>query len=230
MFYFEYLKPFNLINNYKHGALGNFEKIAILFALVTLMFVFQSCIPESKKENESTKRPSHSLKPTQLLENDKLVVVEDVSYTEIQKAIQDYCNLYNQERYQALPRMFKVSQDKFAITFPYDIEFSTFCVFVNYLHYPFDLKYNPNIRVWTTANKGEEWVGDPIANKKVMIYIPKSDDEYDNVHLVSQDNFSVIIGFAIGHHFMPLAHGERLYSQPEFSISNLNNLEFEDFE
>nr|WP_299168763.1 hypothetical protein [uncultured Allomuricauda sp.] len=195
-----------------------------MIAIVAMALVIKSCLPSSKSN-----RPSGDVLPANEIPNDKLISVKNVMKQDLEKAIEQFCDMYNQDSFRALPRLFILEEDEFVVTFPYDIDFATFCVFMNYLHYPNDIEYNPSIRGWTTTKETEEWVQRPIDNKKVMLFIPKSDDEYDNVYLTTEENFCVQIGFAIGHHFKPFSHPVEYYEEPMHSIGELKGKEFIDF-
>src|SRR5690606_39859468 len=63
-------------------------------------------------------------------------LVNKISKTEIDSILAGFCNMYNKESFQAQPRLYKLNESQFAITFPYDIKFEIYCYFVNYVHYP----------------------------------------------------------------------------------------------
>jgi hypothetical protein len=66
--------------------------------------------------------------------------------------------MYNKEAYQALPRMIRLSEREFAIVFPHDIGFEIYCYFINYLVYPMELKWKPDVIAWATTKPGEELI------------------------------------------------------------------------
>nr|WP_299169027.1 hypothetical protein [uncultured Allomuricauda sp.] len=198
--------------------------LIIIIAVAAVALLIKSCLPSVKSS-----RPNQNLLPVEEVINDKLISIKSLKKKDLEKAIEQFCNMYNQEGFRALPRLFTIGEDEFVVTFPYDIDFATFCVFVNYLHYPNNIEYSPVIRGWTTTKETEEWVQRPIDNKKVMLFIPKSDDEYDNVYLTTEENFCVQIGFAIGHHFKPFSHPVKYYEEPMHSIGELKGKEFIDF-
>ena len=67
------------------------------------------------------------------------VIVEDVSEDDIKKILEEFCNSYNKKTFQAIPRLTKLTDKKFAVTFPYDINFEIYCYFINYVNYPMGL-------------------------------------------------------------------------------------------
>ncbi len=111
--------------------------VLILIGVAVLIFAIKACMPAGQKPQADTDTtiPSNEHLPTQEKPNDKLVIVDKISKTEIDSILTGFCNMYNKERFQAQPRLYKLSERQFAITFPYDIEFEIYCYFVNYVHY-----------------------------------------------------------------------------------------------
>lgn len=144
---------------------------------------------------ENTSRPKDAKKPTQFVENDKLVTVKGVSLNVVKTILEQFCNMYNQEAYSFLPRL-TVLDDCFVVTFPYDVSFTNFCWFVNYVYYPcLDLEEQiPDVKAWATGEQGvwgqNDWVG-----KRVMLYIPDGDEEHDKAYLTTEYNVSYKLGF-----------------------------------
>jgi hypothetical protein len=206
------------------------KTILIIVGLLATGLIIKACVPTSNKETQNTERPTKSTKPTETVENDKLVIIRDVKLDEIKQAIQQFCNIYNQESYRALPTLTIFSASEFVITFPSDIDFETFCYFVNYLHYPNDIFYKPNITAWTTTNPGDSWMKDDIVGKKVMLYIPKDDQDYDNVYLTTSDNISYKMGFALGEASQRLDMPSQKFRQPTIDVREIKGRETINFE
>jgi hypothetical protein len=137
--------------------------------------------------------------------------------------------MYNKENFQAQPRLTKITEREFAITFPYDIDFEIFCYFVNYLEYPMELKWSPDVTAWTTTKSSDTWITEKAANKKAMLFIPTDDTEHDNVYMTTQDNIGYKLGFAMGEEKQLLDTPKKRYVEPSIEISELTNNEFEDF-
>ena len=115
------------------------------------MFTWTKLKNQKPQPDTDTRRPTENLFPTNKIANDKLVVVEDVSENDINKILQEFCNSYNKETYQAIPRLTKLSDKKFAITFPYDINFEIYCYFINYVNYPMGFDKHFKTIGWTTT-------------------------------------------------------------------------------
>ena len=80
--------------------------------------------------------------------------------------------------------------------------------FINYLKYAHELSlkpdYKPDIKAWCKTKESYSWMTNEIANKTVMLFIPDSDKEYDNVYLTTEDNIGFKMGFAVGYEHIKL--------------------------
>ena len=206
------------------------KTILITIGIIAAGFILKSCIQKGDRNLNETQRPSESLKPTQLVENDKIIIIKNVSIEDLKTVIKQFCNMYNQGNYRALPLLRKYSESTFVITFPYDIDFETYCYIINYLHYPNGVSYSPQISAWTTTKHSDAWMKESLINKNVMIYIPKEDKEYDNVYLTTSDNIGYKMGFAMGEQSQLLNVPNTNYRKPEVTLNDLNNKEKVNFE
>ena len=202
----------------------------ILALVIGIGLLIKAFIPSSNNEAQNTHRPSSELKPTEITDNDKIVTVKNVNDKEIKQVIQQFCDVYNQETFRALPILSSISEKEFVITFPYDIDFETFCYFVNYLHYPNDIIYDPEIIAWGTTKSGDSWMTDELINKQVMLYIPEDDQDYDNVYLTTSDDLGYKMGFAMGEESRPLDKPCKMYQAPAMQLSELKDKESVRFE
>lgn len=174
--------------------------LAILFLIIVgaiYYFKFHNNFSKTAPETDEA-RPSENLLPKQESPNDKVVLVDNISRAEIIQIINSFCNLYNKKDFAALPRLYEITEKQFAITFPFDLDFETYCFFVNFAHYPTGFDKSIDVIAWTTTKQGETWITDKSANKKVMLFIPADDKDYDNVYLTTNDNIGYKLGFAYG--------------------------------
>jgi len=203
----------------------------IIIGVVILFFIIKAIFPFGQKPaHEDISRPSVDKKPVQEKPNDKLVVVRDADYDNLKKALIEFCNMYNKESFQAQPRLVKVSDREFAITFPYDINFEIFCYLVNYIEYPMDIKWQPTITAWTTTKQTDKWVSDKSVNKKVMLFIEDNDNEHDNVFMTTEDNIGFKLGFAVGEEKQPLNSPNKKFVSPSVEFSVLTDKPAENFQ
>ena len=208
-------------------------KTIIIIAIV-LIAVFLLLTSRNKKGESplTNTKPEKITKPTNQINNDKLIIVKTVNLDLLKQAIKSFCKSYNQESFIALPRL-TILNDIYIVTFPYDIDFERFCYFINYLKYPIDInlkEYKPGIVAWCTTKSQDIWMTDEIANKQVMLYIPDSDKEYDNVYLTTQDNIGFKMGFALGKAHKKLDQPILLYRNPEYKLNEIPSNEIIDFQ
>ena len=205
--------------------------IIIGLAIAAIVFyVLRTKLKNAEPQPDTdTARPSQAALQTITKQNDKLVLVKGVSYSDFKKVLTGFCNMYNKESYQAQPRLTKLSEREFAITFPYDIHFEIYCYFVNYIEYPMELKWTADVTGWTTTKSGDIWITEKSVNKKVMLFIPTDDTEHDNVYMTTSDNIGYILGFAKGEEKKLLETPKKMFVAPRLDISGLADKEFEDF-
>lgn len=174
-------------------------------------------------------RPSNAKLPTTLIDNDKIIILNNAIHDEVRKALIGLCNAYNQETFSVLPRLWQLSSNSFAVTFPYNIAFAQFCFAVNFLEYPVDIKWNAKVRGWATTKPGDDWVTDKSVNKHVMLFIAADDKEYDNVFMTTEDEIGYKLGFAAGEEKQLLSTPNETYIKPPVQFNALNSVSYEDF-
>lgn len=64
--------------------------------------------------------------PEQEKLNNKIIIVDSLSKKEMDNILIGFCNRYNLERIQAKPRLYKLNDRQFAITFPFDTAFKNY--------------------------------------------------------------------------------------------------------
>jgi hypothetical protein len=196
------------------------KTLLIIGGIIAVGFILKSCISNNNSKNES--RPKNAEIPTEKIQNDKIVLIENIKLDDLKSAIQKFCNNYNQEGLRALPLLSVLSENKFVITFPFDTDFETYCYFVNYIYYPNDIIYKPTIKAWTSTKQNDSWMTNEIVNKKVMLYIPSDDKDYDNVYLTTSDNIGYKMGFAMGEEKEKLNNPRQTYIEP-INLEELKN-------
>jgi len=203
--------------------------ILVFIAAIFLMSKFKG-IKFGAEPSDNTSRPNVSGKPTAEKDNDKLIVVSNVNQDDIALALTMFCNIYNKEDYVALPRLAEVYPNTFAVTFPYDIDFVTFCFAVNYMKYPVDINWNAKVAAWATANSGEAWIADTNIGKRIMLFIPEDDKEYDNVFFTTDDNIGYKLDFAARKAKPPLSIPKMQFAESSVDLDSLKQLQFKDIE
>jgi hypothetical protein len=203
--------------------------IIVVIALLIFKFGFTSL----KQDLEKRIRPSDSTKPAKLVDNDKIVIVKNLSLDYLKKAIEQFCNSYNQEQFIAMPRL-SVFENQYLITFPYDIDFERFCYFINYIKYANELclkpDYKPEIFAWCSTKNGDSWMTEEIINKRVILFIPEWDQEHDNVYLTTQYNMGFKLGFAMGESHIKLDKPALDFTNPPTELLKLQGTQTINFD
>ena len=144
------------------------------------------------------------------------IIIKGGSYSDIKKALQQWMNLYEKDLVSDITlELYKNGRGHHIIKADKRIDNERFYYLVNYLYYPEGINYTINIEGFTTAANPEM-----IRNKNLLIYIPDTDKEGDNVFAVTEDNNTFKIDF--GGKVKPAA-GIRQYRVPE--IGELSNPE-----
>ena len=208
------------------------KTVLIIIGVAVLIFIIKACMPAGQKPeaDTDTTRPSNEHLPKQEKPNGKLVIVDNISKTEIDSILTGFCNMYNKESFQAQPRLYKLNERQFAITFPFDIEFEIYCYFVNYVHYPMGFDKAFSLTAWETTGQANGWITDKTANKNVMLFIPEDDNEHDNVFLTTNDNIGYKLGFAMGEEKQLLQTPKKAYFAPTIDIKTLTEKEAQEFQ
>jgi len=198
------------------------KTLLIIAVIAVIVIVIKACVSGSQLGNDSS-RPNVA-KPTSEKLNDKIIIVNNANHNDMKKALTEFCNIYNKNDYAALPRLWQLSANSFAVTFPYDVDFATYCFAVNFLKYPMDIKWDARVYAWCTAHAGDQWITDKSTNKVVMLYLAVNDKEYDNVFLTTQDNIGYKLGFAVGHETQLLSTPNEMYTAPAVDIETLKSM------
>ena len=194
---------------------------------VIIIAVFLYARYSGKTDNSS--RPPGGKLPLTEIANDKIILVDNANYEDIKKALTEFCNQYNKSDHVVLSRLWQLNPGWFAVTFPYDIDFITYCFAVNFLDYPMNVTWNAKVRGWTTTTPGDEWITDKSVNKKVMLYLAEDDKEGDNVFMTTEDNIGFKLGFASARTRKLLDVPKESFRAPRVSVSDLKDQQFEDF-
>ena len=203
--------------------------IGLIASVAVLYFIWQKFKNQKPNADIVTSKPPAELLLPQERQNDKLVIVRDTSCTDLQTIVMDFCNMYNKESCQAQPRLTKITETEFAITFPFDIEFEIFCYFINYIQYPIGFDKSFNVTGWTTTKRGDNWITEKSANKEVMLFIPLDDTDHDNVFMTTADNIGFKLGFSMEEEKQLLAEPKKNFSSPTIDNLELVNMEHKDF-
>ena len=148
--------------------------------------------------------------------DNNIIIIKGGAYSDIKKALQQWMNLYEKDLLSDITlELYKNGRGHHIIKADKRIDNERFYYLVNYLYYPEGISYTIDIEGFTKAANPEI-----IRNKNLLIYIPETDKEGDNVFAVAEDNNTFKIDF--GGKVKP-ADGNRQYRIPE--IGELSNPE-----
>lgn len=189
--------------------------ILVIIFLIAGYFIF---IKQNQNSHLNEKRPSDAKKPTQIIENDKLILAQAADKEYLIKSIKNFCNLYNQENYAAILKLISLENNTYAIVFPYDIDDITFGFLVNYLVYPIDYDAKKEVRVkgWLTME-----------GKQVMMQNSDDENESDGVLITDTNNQTHFFCFDLTE---TVKNDSALfYQSPDLAIELISNKEGEEF-
>jgi hypothetical protein len=201
----------------------------IIIAGILLYFFWKRIVNKKPEPDTDTTRPAENLILRKPEKNDKLIIVEDIDQADLQKVLTGFCNMYNKENYQVLPRLTALNGKQFAISFPFDIDFEIYCYLINYLTYPMEMERIVDVTAWATTKSKDNWITEKITGKKAMLFIPEDDTEHDNVYLTTFDNTGYRIGFGLGDQKLLIDGPKKNYKIPPIEIANLETKKYTDF-
>jgi len=145
-----------------------------------------------------------------------IIIIKGGAYNDIKKALQQWMQLYEKDLLSDITlELYKNGRGHHIIKADKRIDNERFYYLVNYLYYPEGINYTIDIEGFTRAVNPEI-----IRNKNLLVYIPDTDKDGDNVFAVTEYNDTFKIDF--GGKVKP-ADGNRQYHVPE--IGELSNPE-----
>ena len=157
--------------------------------LITMFFAYKVMSKVKDKPKPEDKKP---VKPEEEIPNDKIILVENVNQEQIEKVLHDFTRMYNEDEYAVLPRLFQLSENRFAITFPYDDALEIVCYLINYLNHPVNMEWNAIIAAWATVGNESSWEDNKdILNKKLMLYCSqKRENNHEYTEIITSENIA----------------------------------------
>ena len=129
---------------------------------------------------------------TQIQEN--YIIVKDILTQEIEEILMELANLYSNTGFTDGMQLYRKKGDdtSFLVCFTNQPDFERFNYFVNYIHYP--KKGKPSVKGFYKV-KDIDKKGDYTVGNWVLIYVSKTDKEYDNVIVVNENNENYLYDF-----------------------------------
>ena len=129
------------------------------------------------------------------MNNENLIKIKGGSYDDIKKALQQWIMLYSRDLESNIKfELYKIGQENYLIAADKRLNNEKFNFLINYLRYPEGIKYNISIEGYSTV-RDEKLYPKNLLNKKIIVYVPDNDKEYDNVFVTTEDNETFKIDF-----------------------------------
>lgn len=147
----------------------------------------------------------------------RIIMATQMSENEIKDAINGFIKLYEENGDKVdRPQVRQQEGDVFIIYLPDTTPYDLFCYWVNYMVYSDKgKKYNNNITGWYEVSANAKL----FPNQILMVYVPESDTEYDNVYFTTKDNFCYKLEFAGGTSIKPQKNVYRRYSDIPLNVA-----------
>ncbi|MCF3112078.1 hypothetical protein LL912_25040 [Niabella sp. CC-SYL272] len=196
--------------------------ILAIILMITLLLIFDRLELRTRRMRDRAEKgePSDGMLPKDKVANDKLIVVEGGHEDLIKRIIRDFCGWHNREMLQVIPVVTKITDQQFAIIFPYDVSFDIFCSFINYLNYPKGYGRRFYAIGWTTTRLTDMWITAESAGKQVFLFVSDADREYDYVFMTTIDQLGYQLNFSIEKAQL-LEHTAKTYHMPPFTTGDL---------
>jgi hypothetical protein len=136
-----------------------------------------------------------------------LIEIEGGEYNDIKKALKQWINIDNDLSGGLTFTLYTNGKNKHYIQADERLCNDNFFSLINYLMYPENIEYKIDIKGFTVGKNNNK-----LKNKEMMIFIPSTDEEYDNVYIVTSDNENYKIDF--GRFKIKDSREKRIYRQP----------------
>lgn len=116
-----------------------------------------------------------------------LIIVRGGSFADVIKALKQWVKKYNRDlNGDVLLKVYKKATGYHIIQVDGELDNSLFNYLVNYIQYPEDIIYKVKAIGFTTATDSFLYESELIG-KRIQVYIPENDTEYDVVYIASDD-------------------------------------------
>lgn len=188
-------------------------KTTIIGVIILSAVLLVACGNLKKKE---TKTNSSQTTLWQLTEDEqqtgkRLIRVKNMSKETLSEVINNFITTYSQDG-QTVERPKIEEKDGFLLTLPEGLNYDLFCFWVNYLVYSDEaLKHNDDVVGWYELPEKAQGVWKTVAGEALMMFIPPTDTEYDNVFVVTEDGRCFKQEFAGSAPLVPQEQAMRAY-------------------
>ena len=119
----------------------------------------------------------------------RIIYVEMMSREQIDCAVDNFIEMYDSEESHVERPYIQATATGFTLTLKNSTTYDLFCYWVNYLVYSDEEKrFNKYVTALYEVPCDAEGVWRQFAGETLKFFIPESDDEYDNVYFITEDN------------------------------------------
>lgn len=157
--------------------------VSIVFAIIAFIIFLIYRLP--MKERGNTLEQIDDDVPSR----NSVILVQNMSKDEIIDVIESFNKMSeeNDDEHEDYIPEIESSNNDFLLIFDRNINFKSFCFWVNYFVYSDrNKRHNTDITGWYAVGNTNN--NHPLANNVLMLFIPESDIEFDNVYFVDRFN------------------------------------------
>lgn len=157
--------------------------VSIVFAIIAFIIFLIYRLP--MKERGNTLEQIDDDAPSR----NSVILVQNMSKDEIIDVIESFNKMSeeNDDEHEDYIPEIESSNNDFLLIFDRNINFKSFCFWVNYFVYSDrNKRHNTDITGWYAVGNTNN--NHPLANNVLMLFIPESDIEFDNVYFVDRFN------------------------------------------
>lgn len=155
-------------------------------------------------------------------EKNNIISIEGITLNELKKVLRTCIDLYSDTfkgDFEFL--LYRIAAEKFILKVDERVDNGIFNYIVNYLNYPEYVGYKVYAQGYTRILNSELYPKEKL-NQEVLVFIPESDKEHDNVYFVTSDNIVFKIDFGGKTKKVDI---KKEFIKPNINISDLELIE-----
>lgn len=166
----------------------NEENMLYTLAVVISIAAFYFMVIRPRIRPRPVERAYEPLDTQAPVANDKIIIASNISLDNLKEALIDYCSVVNSNGLVVVPLLIVSHDNRLTVTFPFDVDFLSFCEIINYIVYAPEVEGEPLAIGWATFGAEEELLPNEMADKNLMVFVPEEDENYQQLFMVSADN------------------------------------------
>jgi len=200
----------------------------LLVIIILILFAFLlKYLNENKGHFNKSKHTSKSHSDGEFIENDKQILIENTNYIQVKEAILDFKNNYIDKQHpqsKLLFRLYVVDLTRILITFPYNINFETLCLFIKYLQNSEILDSKAKTLVWATTQESDNWLYKEIGSQEIMLFMEMKNKGKKSLTLLTSEGQNYSLDLGTNFNMQKTDQISKKYRHPEFTEFELTQL------